>query len=60
MVTLDRNGSKVCEGEIINVRLTKKGDHTALVTVAIPKEYAEKVCNIKRCSLYSDGEEEQK
>ncbi len=57
VLVLDRNGIEICEGDIVNVRLTKKGDRTALVTVAVPKEYAEKVRNIKRISLHSDKEE---
>jgi len=47
VIALDRNGSEICEGEIINVRLTKKADRTALVKVAVPKEYADMVRSIK-------------
>jgi len=58
VIALDRNGSKVCEGEVLNVILTKKGDRTALVKIAIPKEHADKVRSIKTTRVDSgkDGE----
>ena len=56
VIALDRNGSQVCEGEALNVILTKKGDRTALVKITIPKEHADKVRNIKTTSLDSDKE----
>ena len=57
VIALNCNGAKVCEGEVLNVILTKKGDRTALVKVTIPKEYADEVKNIKTTSLDSDKEE---
>jgi len=56
VVALDRNGSKVYEGEILNVILTKKGDRTALVKLAIPKEHADKVRSIKLVRLDNSKE----
>ena len=58
VIALDRNGSKVCEGEVLNVILTKKGDRTALVKIAIPKEHADKVRSIKTTRLDSGKEGE--
>jgi len=58
VIVLDLNGSKVCEGEVLNVILTKKGDRTALVKIAIPKEHADKVRSIKITRLDSDKEVE--
>jgi len=58
VIALDRNGSKVCEGEVLNVILTKKGDRTALVKIAIPKEHADNVRSIKTTRLDSGKEGE--
>lgn len=60
VIALDRNGSNICAGEVLKVSLTKKGDRTALVKVAVPKEYADKVRNIKTTSLDFDKEEKNK
>ncbi|OFW62892.1 MAG: hypothetical protein A2Z35_04070 [Actinobacteria bacterium RBG_19FT_COMBO_36_27] len=59
VIALDRNGSEICEGEIINVRLTKKADRTALVKVAVPKEYADMVRSIKVNKLDADKEKKE-
>jgi len=46
----DRAGEVVCRGRITNVRLTRGFDHTAVVTIAIPKEFAHDVRGIERPS----------
>jgi thioredoxin reductase/Fe-S-cluster-containing hydrogenase component 2 len=48
VIALDRNGSKVSEGEVLRVTSTKKGDRTPLVKIAIPKEFANDVRHIIR------------
>ncbi len=47
VAALDRTGKKVCTGEVIKVWDTKALDRCAVVTVAIPKKYWNKVRNIK-------------
>ncbi|MCI7767202.1 MAG: FAD-dependent oxidoreductase [Oscillospiraceae bacterium] len=49
---LSRSGEPVCEAEVVNVRSAKAFDHTHLLTMKVPKEYAmkarffkEAVCN---------------
>lgn len=44
----DRKGSIVCDGEIQKVVISDKFDHTAVVTVKIPCEFASAVRGIKR------------
>ena len=39
---LSRSGEKVCEAEVISVKSLKAFDHTNLLTMRIPKEYAMK------------------
>lgn len=39
---LGRNGEKVCEAEVVNVKANKAFDKTNLLTMRIPKEYAMK------------------
>lgn len=41
-VALNRKGDKVCEAEVVNVRSAKAFDHTNLLTMKVPKEYAMK------------------
>lgn len=48
IIALDRNGSKVCEGEVLRVTSTKKGDRTPLVKIAIHKEFVNDVRHIVR------------
>ncbi len=60
ILSLDRNGYVVCEGEIVDVRVSKKADRTALVKVTVPKEYAEKIRSIKRNRVDYNKEEENK
>lgn len=45
---LNRAGEYVCQGKVIRVINTKKNDHTPVVTVAVPKEYADEVRTMKR------------
>jgi NAD-dependent dihydropyrimidine dehydrogenase PreA subunit len=44
----DRKGSVVCDGEIMKVVMSGKFDHTAVVTVKIPCEFASTVRGIQR------------
>ncbi len=44
----DREGKKVCEGEVIRVLDKPKQGHTPVVSVAIPKEFALQVRSIAR------------
>ncbi len=39
---LSRNGEKICDAEIVSVKSVKAFDHTNLVTMKVPKEYAMK------------------
>lgn len=41
-VALGRDGSKVCEAEVVSVRTAKAFDKTSLLTMKVPKEYAMK------------------
>ena len=40
---LDRSGVKVCSGRIIKISNPEKNDNTAVVTIAVPKQYADQV-----------------
>ncbi len=44
---LNRKGERVCSGKIIKVIPPEKNNHTAVITVAIPKKYSGEVRNIK-------------
>ena len=44
---LDREGVTVCQGTVINVQNPESFDRTAVITVAVPKEYGEQVRNIR-------------
>ncbi len=48
---LNRKGKRVCSGRIIKIIPPEKNNHTAVVTVAIPKKYSGEVRNI-RCSIF--------
>lgn len=37
---LDRSGAPVCEAEVLSLKQAKANDGTALLTIAVPKEYA--------------------
>lgn len=39
---LGRNGKKLCEAEVVNVKSVKAFDKTSLLTMKVPKEYAMK------------------
>ena len=41
-VALNRKGEKVCAAEVVHVRSAKAFDHTNLLTMKVPKEYAMK------------------
>lgn len=47
-MALNRKGEVVCTGKIVKVMNPPSFDHTPLVTVEIPKEFADEVRNIKR------------
>lgn len=46
VTALDREGRAVCSARVVNVRNPKKFDHTAVVTIAVPKNQAMNVRNI--------------
>ena len=37
---LDRSGKAVCDAEVVSVRTNKTFDHTMLLTIKVPREYA--------------------
>ena len=39
---LGRNGQKICEAEVVSVKSTKAFDHTNLLTIKVPADYAMK------------------
>lgn len=39
---LGRDGNRVCEAEVVSVKTVKAFDHTNLITIKVPKEYAMK------------------
>lgn len=45
---VDRKGTIKCEGKIVKVMNPKAFDRTPVVTVAIPKEFADEVRSVKR------------
>lgn len=46
VTALDREGRAVCPARVINVRNPKRFDHTAVITIAVPKDKAMNVRNI--------------
>jgi Fe-S-cluster-containing hydrogenase component 2/bacterioferritin-associated ferredoxin len=54
-----RDGSYVCEGIVLRVSETKRSDHTAAVTIEIPRQYADLVRSIKRIGQNSHDEDFQ-
>ncbi|MBC7263190.1 MAG: 4Fe-4S binding protein [Chloroflexi bacterium] len=46
VTALDREGRAVCSARVVNVRNPKKFDHTAVITIAVPKDQAMNVRNI--------------
>lgn len=47
---LNRAGEYVCMGRVIRIQNSAKNDHTTVVTIAIPKEYADDVRTIRRAN----------
>jgi Fe-S-cluster-containing hydrogenase component 2 len=45
---VNRKGELVCKGKVIKVRRPKSFDHTPVITIAVPKEYASTVRGITR------------
>lgn len=45
---VNRKGEVVCDGKIVKIMNPKTYDHTPVVTVEIPKEFADEVRSIKR------------
>ena len=45
---VDRQGQVKCKGKIVKVMNPKAFDRTPIVTVAIPKEFADEVRSVKR------------
>ena len=47
-IALGRDGKKVCEAEVVNVRSAKAFDHTNLLTMKVPKDMVMKARFFKR------------
>jgi NADPH-dependent 2,4-dienoyl-CoA reductase/sulfur reductase-like enzyme/Fe-S-cluster-containing hydrogenase component 2 len=47
----DREGQAVCDARVVKVRTGKPFDHTAVVTIAVPAQYAQVVRGIARNQL---------
>jgi len=45
---VDRKGNVVCRAKVLSVRNPPSNDHTSVIKIAIPKEYADDVRGIKR------------
>jgi Fe-S-cluster-containing hydrogenase component 2 len=48
VTAVNRKGEEVCGAKVVNVMNPAAFDHTPVVTVEIPKEYADEVRSIKR------------
>jgi Fe-S-cluster-containing hydrogenase component 2 len=46
VTALDREGRAICPARVVDVRNPKKFDHTAVITIAVPKNQAMNVRNI--------------
>jgi len=46
VTALDREGTAVCPARVVNVRNPKRFDHTAVITIAVPRDQAMNVRNI--------------
>ncbi|MFA5560841.1 MAG: 4Fe-4S binding protein [Acholeplasmataceae bacterium] len=44
---VDRNGNVICDAKIESVLLTKKQDHTAMVTVSVPVEFIHQFVTVR-------------
>ncbi|MBQ6545258.1 MAG: (2Fe-2S)-binding protein [Lachnospiraceae bacterium] len=51
---VDRSGRTVCKGTVVRIVDTKKNDHTPVVTVAVPREYADEVRSIRRLTAQEE------
>lgn len=45
---LDRSGHRICEGTVEKVRISKKNDRTAAVSLSVPKKHGMEVRAIRR------------
>ncbi|MEW6624049.1 MAG: 4Fe-4S ferredoxin [Bacillota bacterium] len=45
---VNRAGEEVCRGRVLRINNSKKNEGTPVITIAIPKEYADEVRGIKR------------
>lgn len=45
---VNRNGRTVCEAEVLRVQQPKSFDHTAVITIVVPKDLAMEIRSIKR------------
>ena len=48
---LSRKGEKVCEATVVSVKSLKAFDHTNLLTMRVPKEYAMKARFFKKAEV---------
>lgn len=53
---LSRGGEYVCQGRVVKVMTPAKNDHTPVITLAVPKEYADTVRTMKRLRLPEEQE----
>ena len=53
---LSRAGEFVCKAEVIKVMNPERNDHTPVITLAVPKEYADQVRTMRRLRLPEKGE----
>ena len=53
---LTRAGEYKCGGTIVRIMNPKRNDHTAVVTMAVPKEYVDDVRTMKRLNIPKDSE----
>ena len=44
---LNRRGERICSGKVIKIIPPEKNDHTAVITVAVPKECSGEIRNIE-------------
>ncbi len=50
-MAMNRKGEVICEGKIVKVLNPEAFDHTPVVTVEIPKEYADEVRTVERLHI---------
>ena len=44
---LNRKGKRICSGKVIKIIPPEKNNHTAVITIAIPKKYSGEIRNIR-------------